>query len=282
MPKPQYKQKFRGEWLNDPALKNWLIVKKRGSGVSVPQCNLCQCILTPKLSDLKAHALTKKHKASAGLLTDIAKQTSLPFTTVEKIDDTKLAEGRIAVFVAAHTSVATCDHISCLCKSIFSDSNIASRIQLKRSKCSAIIKNVLYPQFVQDLKDSIGNKYYSLLIDESTDISVMKYLGVAVIYHDELSEKIVSTFLSLSEIEDCTADGIVATIKHTLGYFGLDINKLRGIGTDNASVMVGVNAGVYKKLKVDVPNLVLIRCVCHSLQLSVSAAAAECLPRNLE
>lgn len=110
----------------------------------MPQCKLCQCILTPKVSDLKAHELTKKHKASSGLLTFSAKQTSLPFTTVEKIYDTKLAEGRIAVFVAAHTSVATCDHMSCLCKSIFSDSNIASRIQIKRSKCSDIKKNYCF------------------------------------------------------------------------------------------------------------------------------------------
>lgn len=124
-----------------------------------------------------------------------------------------------------------------------------------------MIKNVLYPQFVQDLKDSIGNKYYSCLINESTDISVTKYLGVAIIYHDKLNEKIVSTFLSLSEIGDCTADSIVATIKYTLGYFGLNLNKLRGIGTDNASVMVRVNAGVHEKLKVDIPNPVLILCV---------------------
>lgn len=30
------------------------------------------------------------------------------------------------------------------------------------------------------------------------------------------------------------------------------------------------------------PNLVLIRSVCHSLQLAVSAATVETLPRNLE
>lgn len=57
---------------------------------------------------------------------------------------------------------------------------------------------------------------------------------------------------------------------------------MRGTGTDNANVMVGINNGVYKKLKYAVPNLVLIRCVCHSLQLAVSAATAEALPRNFE
>ena len=64
--------------------------------------------------------------------------------------------------------------------------------------------------------------------------------------------------------------------------FGLDPKMMRGLGTDNASVMVGVNNGVYEKLKSEIPNLVLIRCVCHSLQLFVSAASTETLPRNLE
>ncbi len=41
-------------------------------------------------------------------------------------------------------------------------------------------------------------------------------------------------------------------------------------GTDNASVMVGINKGVYKQLKEEVPSLVHIRCVCHSVQLAVS------------
>lgn len=46
--------------------------------------------------------------------------------------------------------------------------------------------------------------------------------------------------------------------------------------------IVGINNAVYQKLKAEVPNLILIRFVCHSLQLSVSVATAEALPRNLE
>ena len=46
--------------------------------------------------------------------------------------------------------------------------------------------------------------------------------------------------------------------------------------------MVGTNNGVAAQLRKDVPNLMLIRCLCHSLQLAVSAASVETLPRNLE
>lgn len=46
--------------------------------------------------------------------------------------------------------------------------------------------------------------------------------------------------------------------------------------------MTGVNNGVYVKLKEEIPNLILIRCICHLLQLAVSAGSDLCLPRNLE
>lgn len=280
MPRPQYHQKFRNEWLKDPQLKDWLIdhVTEKGS---VPKCKFCHCLLAPKLCDLKAHAKTKKHQSNAKPFSK-SRQPALPFQPLRKTTETQIAEGRMAMFVAAHTAVITSDHLNNLCKGCFTDSMTASMVQMKRSKCSGIIKNILYPHFMEDVTAAVGEKHFSLLIDESTDISVHKYLGMAIIYHDEVKEKIISTFLSLTELTDCNADAIINSLKDTLEYFGLNLKKLRGIGTDNASVMVGVNNGVYKKLKSEVPSLILVRCVCHSLQLSVSAAAAEALPRNVE
>lgn len=46
--------------------------------------------------------------------------------------------------------------------------------------------------------------------------------------------------------------------------------------------MVGVSNGAYKKLKEEIPALIHIPCVCHSLQLAVSAAASETLQRNID
>lgn len=60
--------------------------------------------------------------------------------------------------------------------------------------------------------------------------------------------------------------------------------KLVGLGTDNAAVMVGVNNGVIEKLRKDFKNnhIVLFRCVCHSLQLALSSATKDELPTSIE
>ena len=90
------------------------------------------------------------------------------------------------------------------------------------------------------------------------------------------------SFFDAIQLEECNAEAICKAIKASLIKNGLNIKNLVGIGTDNASVMTGQNSGVYARLKNEIPNLVLIKCVCHSIQLAVSHSAAEALPRNLE
>ncbi|KAF0747678.1 Uncharacterized protein FWK35_00030307 [Aphis craccivora] len=58
-------------------------------------------------------------------------------------------------------------------RTIKSDAALYTR--LHRSKCTAIISNVIEPYFAQCLKESISDSFYSILIDESTDISVLGF-----------------------------------------------------------------------------------------------------------
>ncbi|KAA0714107.1 hypothetical protein E1301_Tti022795 [Triplophysa tibetana] len=56
---------------------------------------------------------------------------------------------------------------------------------------------------------------------------------------------------------------------------------MMGIAKDGASVMVGKNHSVFTLLKQIQPNLQLIRCVCHSLDI-VANKAMQLLPSNIE
>lgn len=152
---------------------------------------------------------------------------------------------------------------------------------MHRTKCSQIITKVLAPYFTNDLSEDVGDRPYSILIDESNDISFIKYLGILIIYFSIKHKKIITTGLGLGELESGNADGIVQCLLKMLSKYKLKIEKLHGLGTDNASVMTGINNGVHKKLLDYNPNIILIRCLCHSLQLAASAATKE-LPRNLE
>ncbi|GBP12625.1 hypothetical protein EVAR_10281_1 [Eumeta japonica] len=110
------------------------------------------------------------------------------------------------------------------------------------------------PQYTQKFRDGwlhdLGLKAW-LHVVESTGGPVPKYIPM---------------------LYECDADGIVAAIKASLTRFGIPLQNLMGIGTDNAAVMVGVNNGVHAKLKRELQSLILVRCVFHSLQLAISAA----------
>ena len=49
---------------------------------------------------------------------------------------------------------------------------------------------------------------------------------------------------------------------------GLDITRMRGIGTDGASTMIGCHNGFVKRLKSIAPSLIGVHCAAHRLNLA--------------
>lgn len=94
--------------------------------------------------------------------------------------------------------------------------------------------------------------------------------------------KVVSAFLALEPLRSADARGIVEALVNCLQAHSIQIKNLIGIGVDNASVMTGVNNGVFNILKSEygLTNLILVRCICYSLQLAVSHESEKTLPRN--
>lgn len=277
----KYIQNFRKEWLTFPQFKNWLM--EIPDHPSRARCKYCKSDFAAKLSDIKNHMTSAKHTKTAQPFSAGRSLTQTTLTFANKDLQSIEAEARLSLYVCAHSSILPIDHLGELCKNTFHDPT-AKNLKIHRTKCSGILKNVFYPHFQKTLLQSVvtGFAKYSLLLDESNDISVVKLLGIAIIFYDDERSKRVSTFLALVELTQCNAESIASAIKITLENFKLPLNNLVGIGTDNASVMIGTNNSVYTHLKSDVPNLMLIKCVCHSLQLAVSHAARETFPRNLE
>lgn len=110
--------------------------------------------------------------------------TSRSISSYRKINLFKTAAVKwtISLFIAAHCSILSCDHLGELCKKYFKKSDAALYTRLHRFKCTAIISNVIGPYFARCLKETISDSFYSILIDEPTDISVLKFLGIIIVY----------------------------------------------------------------------------------------------------
>lgn len=218
-----------------------------------------------QLGDLIKHEQTLKHIAASKSFSSNRQQT-IPFQPIDICTKEQRKKTQLCLYVAVHTSIASVNHLSDLHK------ETSFNISLHRTKCTHVNNNMIGPYFYEALIKDIGDGYYSLLI-EYIDIMVNKMLGIAIRYYN-VKQKIVSTFLNLIDIEDGTAKSIINAIKEVLINARSQLVIMQGIGIDNASTMIGANSGVYVRLK-DVPYLILIRCVCHSLQLVISKYATS-------
>lgn len=177
------------------------------------------------------------------------------FTVSKQNKSKQIAELKVATYVACHTSIKSVDHLGELIRSTCD--------KMHRTKCMALINHAIAPcMFTEPQRDS-GGAEYSLVIDESTDISSVKQLCVVIRYFSMTLNKVVSTFLGLINLEGETAEAIARFLQS----IGLDIKKCIALGTDGCSVMVGKRNSVYTHLLQKNPNLQLLTIVCHSIQL---------------
>lgn len=83
-------------------------------------------------------------------------------------------------------------------------------------------------------------KWFSVIADETADISNVEQLSLCVKYIDQANNNIREDFLQFVPIYDMTGKGIANTILSKLKVFGFDTQYIRGQGFDGASAMRGV------------------------------------------
>jgi len=194
----------------------------------------------------------------------------------------KKTDLKLAAYIAVHSSIKSIDHLCNLLKSLGKGSSL-EELKLHRTKCVLLIKKVLAPaircEIVEDIRKH--NSFYSLIVDESTDVSIKKYLCICIKYFSESKQRFVTEFLGLIEVFTVTANDLYQAISSFLIKLNLDVSNLIGIGTDEANNLCGKNHSFYTLLKKDSPNVQLIKCVCHTLHICAEKASAE-LPASIE
>lgn len=240
--KVSYSQKYRKEWETDIRLKGW--IQEIPTDKSSVLCKFCRCVLKAHHSLLLEHTKTTKHTKVAELFSS-KKQIKLNFDKASThCLEKATAEAKLILFVTCHCAIRCIDHLSELFNPVLKNVKDIREIKLHRSKATANLKNIIAPHFKDDLRADIGDSFYSLLIDESTDIAVLKQLGVCIIYFSMAKKSIISTFLKLQPLQGGDAQSIVNAVKATLKEFNLPMQNMRGLVTDNASVMTG-NSSIF-------------------------------------
>jgi len=113
--------------------------------------------------------------------------------------------------------------------------------------------------------------FFSILCDESTDLSVNKNLIVYIRY--VCNGKVQTKLLGNVKITDGTANMITTELLQVLKKRHLDVSRMVGFGSDGASVMTGRLNGVGVMLQKQAHHMIQIHCMAHRLALVCVDAA---------
>ena len=131
------------------------------------------------------------------------------------------------------------------------------------------------------------------MFDETTDFTVTEQLAVHGRFINKDTGKLKTHFLKVMDVlgpdidalrpdsgaenlDACISVGARTITPRILDYTkeaGLDMSKLRGVGTDGAATMIGCKTGVVTRLKEITPTLIGVHCAAHRLNLASSQAA---------
>jgi len=162
-------------------MKNWLMPDKDPFKAA---CKQCRTTMVAELTNLKSHAKGIKHKQMKAAGT-IKQRPISSFVQTDANTDLKFnvqrAEIKLSAFMAEHNiPFLAADDLPGLLKECFPDSKIVQGINMKRTKTSAIVKNVIGVTAKEELSDILKTRKFSILTEESTDISSVKTSCVVV------------------------------------------------------------------------------------------------------
>lgn len=277
-----YKQTFCTSWLQDKKFSEWLVHTSDGQTM----CKVCDCkFKDPNKGALERHMVTEKHSSAMA-----AKKRSLFMTsflkpkakeTVSSLEQsTAKAELLMTGYMAEHrVPFNQANHMAPLFAAMFPDSKIAANMKIKRTKASYIMQDGIAYAEKKSVSSICADNFFSLLIDESTDVSTTQVLAVVVRFLE--GSEVKDALLDIVEVENGSAETLYAAVKDLFRENKIPLRNVIGFAADNCATMMGKQSGFQTLLKSDLPNVFVLGCVCHSFALCANHASKQ-LPSWLE
>jgi hypothetical protein len=125
------------------------------------------------------------------------------------------------------------------------------------------------------IKEEMWDCLFSILVDESRDISVKEQKAIVVRFVNKKDE-VIERFLRIKHVKDTTLESLKKALVEMLSDHGLVVAKLRGQGYDGASNMRGEFNCLQKLIRDENSFAFYVHCFAHQLQLIVVAVSKCC------
>ena len=272
----------RKRHFNEKWLKEFVFIEKKNGA---PFCVCCAKSLSMNKTHLQRHKDSKIHnlrwrafKMQPAAVTDTDTQKEIAFQQrLVKIGELKT----IMFLLERNLPFMLIKPLIQLIKSVAMDSSVAKHFKCGKTKATAVTKTIMRTEGRDEIIKTISFQPFSIIIDETTDVSTKKCLVIVIRYFDFSISRVKDKFLTLLEVEHVDAKALFEVLKTFFTSLNIDMKNIIGFAADNASVMMGTKGGVKSFLLNENPYLYVMGCVCHSMHLCASAAAKK-IPANVE
>ncbi|XP_060845263.1 52 kDa repressor of the inhibitor of the protein kinase-like [Rhopalosiphum padi] len=169
---------------------------------------------------------------------------------------------------------------------------ISPTIQNELIEC--IRKEIIF-KIIKDIEQA---KYYSIIFDETTDVSTVSQMSLSIryIYSGKVFERFVtfidchssmdndnedSDEVDLNQIEPkLTGEFLGDIVIQMMSKLGLKFDNCVGISTDGCAVMVSTIVGAVQRIQQSTKNAIHCPCNNHALNLSISKSSTVQSIRN--
>ncbi|XP_070579085.1 zinc finger protein 862-like [Ptychodera flava] len=237
---------------------------------------------TPKADDFVKHERSAEHRFAESARSS-ARNEEMPraaATAYNAVKDAVVATMRNVYFIAKEDLPKTkvksvtelCDVQGCKSLDVLrQDDRVTYMHSASTDEFIDCIADIVERNVIGRMKAA---KFYSLELDESTDIAVCQNLMIYI--RGVVDGKVESHFLSVSMLTRATSEQLHLEVKGILSKKGLSLSNLISLGTDGASTMTGSRQGLTTRFKKDNPFILSQHCAAHKLALA-SGQAADCV-----
>ena len=126
--------------------------------------------------------------------------------------------------------------------------------------CDQVLKNAM-------VEDLLRAKYYSVLMDGSTDSSVTEQELIYILYLSKNRTPEVN-FFSIESVKTADVEGLESSLEEAFERIGILSfeTRLHGLNVDGACVNTGIHRGLGARIREHAPWLTLVHCFNHRFE----------------
>ncbi|XP_062102861.1 uncharacterized protein LOC133813724 [Humulus lupulus] len=151
--------------------------------------------------------------------------------------------------------------------------NAPENLRLTSPRIQKDIVNACAIETIEVIIKDMGDAVFSILVDESRDVSIKEQMVVMFRYVDKRGY-VIERFIGIEHVPNTTAISLKIAIDKLFSKHGLSISRLRGQGYDGASNMSGEFNGLKSIIMKENECAFFVHC-SHQLQLTLMGVAKK-------